>query len=96
MTQSEIESTLARSQAAFESYKLLNLDERIAIADKFLLAFEASEDRLSQELCAQMGRPIAHCAVEVRGTIARGRHMISLARECLADSENKVGIVLSQ
>lgn len=38
----------------------------------------------------QMGRPISHCGVEVDGTVVRGKHMISLAREALGDSSNKV------
>lgn len=44
-------------------------------------------DSVARELTMQMGRPIAHGAGEVGGWLLRGRTMIDLAQQALADIE---------
>ena len=85
-----MDQILVTSQKAFQTWSSTSLGERITIAKRFLTEFEAARDELSRDLSMQMGRPISHCGVEVDGTIARGKHMISLAKGALADSKNEV------
>ncbi|KAK4688935.1 4-hydroxy-2-oxoglutarate aldolase, partial [Tremellales sp. Uapishka_1] len=85
---SDLEDVLQRSTKAFAKHRLDDLSDRIAVAERFLELFGQQKDRLSRDLALQIGRPVAHCAIEVDGTITRGRHMISLARTSLADSLN--------
>lgn len=75
---------------AFRSWKDTSLDDRIAIANRFLDEMVKARDELSHDLSKQMGRPVPGCGVEVDGTVKRGKHMIHLARTSLADTDNKV------
>ncbi|GFZ44250.1 hypothetical protein JCM24511_01972 [Saitozyma sp. JCM 24511] len=87
-TEATLEAALHSATEAFSTYRLLSLDERIAIAQRFLDQLAQSREALSRDLSRQMGRAISHCGVEVDGTIKRGEHMIRLARECLSDISN--------
>lgn len=89
-TEATLEAALHSATEAFSTYRLLSLEERIAIAQRFLDQLPQSREALSRDLSRQMGRAISHCGVEVDGTIKRGEHMIRLARECLSDISNTV------
>ena len=95
-TDEKLGQTLARSHQAFVIWKLISLRDRIAIAERFLSEMAVAREDMSRDLSRQMGRPIAHCNVEVDGTIARGRHMISLAPAALADSMNEASDISSR
>ena len=75
-----------------------SLDKRIAIIERFLDLFEADKADIGLELTREMGRsvsmsvaslkrcrPIRYGAGEVSGFLERGRHLVSIARKCLAD-----------
>lgn len=89
-TADELETQIDAAHKAFESYKDTSLDERIAIAERFLEEIEKRREQLAIDVAEQMGRPLFGGSVEVDGTIARGKHMISIARGALADVTNKV------
>lgn len=89
-TEREIENAISASQTAFSLYKLATLDERIQHAERFLAEFEKRKEELALDLANQIGRPLAHGRVEVDGTISRGKHMIAIAKDCLADATNEV------
>jgi acyl-CoA reductase-like NAD-dependent aldehyde dehydrogenase len=83
----EIERTLAKSSTAFEAWRHLALDERRATVRRFVELAVHDADAVAQELTMQMGRPIRDGAGEVGGWLLRGRTMIDLAPDALADIE---------
>ncbi len=72
----------ARAQ---KSWRNVPIAQRAAILRRFCEAFEARRDAIAQELAWQMGRPVRYTPSEVRGTLERARHMISIADESLRD-----------
>lgn len=70
---------------AGKSWRKTALDERIAIVERFLDLFEADKSDIGAELTREMGRPIRYGGGEVGGFLERGRHLVSIARKCLAD-----------
>ena len=83
----EIERTLTKSSTAFEAWRNLALDERRAMVRRFVELAVHDADAVAQELTMQMGRPVRDGAGEVGGWLLRGRTMIDLAPEALADIE---------
>ena len=83
----EIERTLTKSSTAFELWRSLALDERRATVRRFVELAVHQPDAVARELTMQMGRPIRDGAGEVGGWLFRGRTMIDLAPEALADIE---------
>ena len=59
--------------------------ERAKICEKAVDAFVAEKEGIAEEICWQMGRPIAFAAGEVGGFEERARHMIAIAADALAD-----------
>jgi acyl-CoA reductase-like NAD-dependent aldehyde dehydrogenase len=82
---SEIERTLTRSHEAFSAWRRLVLSERCDLVHRFVEAAVADADAVAHELTMQMGRPIRDGGGEVGGWLLRGRTMIHLADEALAD-----------
>ena len=80
-----IEETLARAQDAFHSWRRVSLEKRCEMVLRFVEAAVADVDAVSHELTMQMGRPIRDGAGEVGGWLLRGKTMIDLATEGLAD-----------
>ena len=80
----EIDAALAAAANAQRAWAGVPLDERAAVCSRFVDALLARGDVLTEELCRQMGRPIAHCPGELRGFEERARHMIAIAPEALA------------
>ena len=81
----EVERTLATADQAFETWRQLDLDERCTMVRRFLELAVRDTDAVSQELTMQMGRPVRDGGGEIGGWLLRGRTMIDLAREALAD-----------
>lgn len=81
----EIERALAGGVAAFSKWRATNLEERCAIVQRFVEAAVKDADGVAHELTMQMGRPIRDGAGEVGGWLLRGRTMIDLASDALAD-----------
>jgi acyl-CoA reductase-like NAD-dependent aldehyde dehydrogenase len=80
-----IERALARAVAAQQAWRRFPTPERARIASRFADAFEKRRDRIAEEITWQMGRPLSAAPGEMRGTLERARHMISIAQESLAD-----------
>lgn len=84
-SRSDIDATLNQAVAAQSAWRLTPVEERAAILRRFCDAFERDRDAIALELTWQMGRPIRYAPNEVRGTLERARHMISIAPEALRD-----------
>ena len=84
-TAGEIDAALDRARSAQKSWRNVPIAQRAAILRRFCEAFEARRDAIAQELAWQMGRPVRYTPSEVRGTLERARHMISIADESLRD-----------
>ncbi len=80
-----IERTLARGRAAFTSWRQTELADRCSMVSRFVEAAVEESDGVAHELTMQMGRPIRDGAGEIAGWQLRGRTMIDLAGEGLAD-----------
>lgn len=84
-SKTEIENTLTKAKRAQQAWSRTALDERIAIAERFIEAFKSNADVIAEEITRQMGRPIRYTPGEVRGFEERARYMLDAAREGLAD-----------
>ena len=82
-----LSAVLDKAKAAQKSWRATPLQERMAICTRFVEAFEARSDELSQELSWQMGRPIKFAPFEIAGTCDRARQMIAQAEQGLHDVE---------
>jgi acyl-CoA reductase-like NAD-dependent aldehyde dehydrogenase len=83
-SESEVSATFDRAAKAQAAWKLVPLEERGALLNKFVDAFTSMSDEIVPELAWQMGRPIAYGAGEVRGFEDRARYMISIADKALS------------
>jgi acyl-CoA reductase-like NAD-dependent aldehyde dehydrogenase len=81
----EVDAALAAGREAQRAWRSVPLVRRIALLTRFCERFEEQRDAIAEELSWQMGRPIRYAPNEVRGTLERARHMISIATEALAD-----------
>ena len=81
----EIEHTLGRADRAFQAWRNTPLSERCALVRRFVEAAVDDADGVAHELTMQMGRPIRDGGGEVGGWLFRGRTMIEIAAEGLAD-----------
>ncbi|WRT69545.1 uncharacterized protein IL334_006532 [Kwoniella shivajii] len=84
LSESELDNVIAESVKAQKSWKKVPLEERVAIARKWLTEFEEIGDVAAEDLSVQMGRPISSTRGEINGTIWRARHMIDIATDSLA------------
>ena len=80
----DINSALESAQAAQKSWKKVPLAERKKLCTQAVDAFVSKKDEIAEEICWQMGRPIASAAGEVAGMEERARKMINLADAGLA------------
>jgi acyl-CoA reductase-like NAD-dependent aldehyde dehydrogenase len=83
----EIERTLAAASSAFGSWRQRELSERRALVRRFVELAVQDTDAVAHELAMQMGRPVRHGGGEAAGWLLRGRTMIDLAPQGLADIE---------
>jgi acyl-CoA reductase-like NAD-dependent aldehyde dehydrogenase len=83
----EVERVLCGAGEAFEAWRQLGLDERRTMVRRFVELAVHDADAVSQELTMQMGRPISNGGGEIGGWLLRGRTMVDLAPDALADIE---------
>ncbi|KAL7424871.1 hypothetical protein Q5752_000557 [Cryptotrichosporon argae] len=83
LSDQELETVIAEVVKAQKAWKKVTLDERIAIAEKWLVEFEKLTDLLAEDITLEMGRPISSSKGEIAGTLYRARHLIKIARDCL-------------
>ncbi|MFL6575172.1 MAG: aldehyde dehydrogenase family protein [Povalibacter sp.] len=81
----QIEVVLNRARTAQRAWRSTSITDRAALLNRFCDVFESKRDEIAPELTWQMGRPIRYTPNEVRGTLERARHMISIAPAALAD-----------
>ncbi|ORY83606.1 aldehyde dehydrogenase [Protomyces lactucae-debilis] len=84
-TDAEINTIFANATKSFPRYAKLPLSERIQIATRFLDLVADKSDELSEEITRQMGRPIRYSSIEIKTAIMRGKYMVGIAEEQLAD-----------
>ena len=80
---SKINSVIDTASTSFEIWKNTSLDDRINIVNKFIDNLIDLKDKISKEICWQIGRPISQCAGELRGFEERSRHMVDIAKDSL-------------
>ena len=78
---------VARAAAAAARWRATDLDERLALCERFLQAFAARGERVAADITGQMGKPLAQAQGEVRGLEERARAMMALAPAALAPHE---------
>jgi len=80
-----ISRTLDRAREAAKALRRLSVEERIALCERALVAFEAATDEVARDITKQMGKPLSQARGEVKGMAGRWRHMQDIAKESLAD-----------
>lgn len=77
------------AKRAFQSYRGTPLRKRQEIVGKALDLIGEKQDELAKELTEQMGRPIAYGAKEITTAVARGRYLLKISGDALADTEGE-------
>ncbi len=83
--EARISQTLDRAQAAARAFRHTAVEDRVALCDRALAAFEAKIDEVAADITQQMGKPLSQAQGEVKGMAGRWRHMMAIAQESLAD-----------
>jgi acyl-CoA reductase-like NAD-dependent aldehyde dehydrogenase len=83
----EVERVLASANEAFETWRQTDLAQRCTMVRRFVELAVHETDAVSQELTMQMGRPVRDGGAEIGGWLLRGRTMVDLAPQALADIE---------
>ncbi len=83
--QAHIDRILDRAREAARAFKKTSVDERVALCDRALAAFEKRAEDVARDITRQMGKPLGQARGEVKGMAARWRHMQDIAKESLAD-----------
>lgn len=84
-TVEQARSMADRARAAFKTYQKTTLDQRKSIVVKALDYVAAQQERLSQELSQQMGRPITFANVEIDTMRKRAEYLLDIASEALEE-----------
>ena len=77
------------AQKAFESYRSTSLEQRQEIVSKALDRLDKKQDELAKELAEQMGRPIAYGSKEITTAVKRGKYLLKISGDALADTEGE-------
>ncbi|MGZ4105683.1 MAG: aldehyde dehydrogenase family protein, partial [Actinomycetota bacterium] len=80
-----ISQTLDRAREAARAMRKLPIEERIALCDRALTAFEARAEEIAKDVTRQMGKPLSQSRGEVKGMAGRWRHMMEIAKDSLSD-----------
>lgn len=81
----EISRTLDRAREAARAIRTLSVEERVALCERALAAFEARAEEVARDVTKQMGKPLSQSRGEVKGMAGRWRHMQEIAAASLAD-----------
>ncbi|EPQ53392.1 hypothetical protein GLOTRDRAFT_107263 [Gloeophyllum trabeum ATCC 11539] len=84
-SQSELDAAIRKSSEAQKKWRLVPLEERIKIGERFMDEFKTMSEEIPLELTQQMGRPVSQCAGEIRGLLDRAAYMLSIAPSSLGD-----------
>ncbi len=80
-----IEDTINNSIKAQKAWASEGVKERIKLLGDFVEDFLSRKEIIAEELCRQIGRPIAHAAGELGGFKERADYMLSIAERKLSD-----------
>lgn len=76
----------ALATQAFDSYRLVPVEQRQRIVRKALELIADKQDVLARELTEQMGRPISYATKEITTAIARGQYLLKISGDALKDT----------
>lgn len=80
----EVLDAVEKARVAQLEWKLVSLEERADLLTAMVEAVIKKSGIISEELSWQMGRPIRHSPLELRGFEERSRYMIEAAHQALA------------
>lgn len=80
-----VDRALDRAREAARTFRHTTVEERAALCDRALGAFEARLDQIASDVTRQMGKPLSQARGEVKGMAGRWRHMQEIAEDALAD-----------
>jgi acyl-CoA reductase-like NAD-dependent aldehyde dehydrogenase len=80
----KINAALQLAHSAQKTWKNTSLQERKTLCSKAVEAFVESKEKIAEELCWQMGRPIRYAEGEVQSFADRANYMTSIADDALA------------
>lgn len=86
ITEADFPELIATSTAAFSKFRSTTLAERQEIVRKALDLLESRKEALGKELTEHMGRPIRYTAGEVATAAKRGRYLLGISTDVLADT----------
>ncbi len=81
----DVDAVVMQARKAFEDWRRVPLDERIALCRKFVDAFKAMGDQVALDITIQMGKPVSQAKGEIGRLIERSEHMMAIAPQVLAD-----------
>ncbi|WP_226666098.1 aldehyde dehydrogenase family protein [Microbulbifer aggregans] len=81
----EIQDTLSRARRAQPAWARLPVVQKAALVNGAVAWLLEKKSQLAEEICWQMGRPIAYAAGEIDGLAERARYMAEIAEMALAD-----------
>lgn len=82
-TAGDVADAVARSRAAFNSWKFTSLQERIALLNRVADELEASAEHIGSVITSEMGRVFAESVPEVTKSASFFRYFGSIAEEAL-------------
>ncbi len=84
-----IEAALVRAQAAFRSWRVSEITQRMALLEAIADQFEANKQHLAETATLEMGKTLVSAVAEVEKCIAGFRHYAAKGAEYLAPVETK-------
>ena len=75
----EIQNALSSAQGAQQGWSRVPVSERVALVRTAVNGLQQKKAELAEEICWQMGRPIAYAAGEIDGLAERALYMAELA-----------------
>lgn len=83
-TRKEIEASLNLAQKGQALWSTMPIQTREQFCSRAVDALLANKERIAEEICWQMGRPIRFAMGELGGLEERARYMIAIAKDALA------------
>lgn len=86
-TVADVEQALASAKTAQATWQSKPLAERKALVQKLVDYMVDNKADIAEEICWQMGRPVAQAGGEIAGFQERAEYMLSIAESALANHE---------